>query len=112
MLQRNTLFVRNYPQAFTEDNLRQLFSMYGEVTNVRVFRDRFEHATIEFASHMDATNAKKMTENEIIGGRNLHVKFYESKFLRKQLVEERVDRLNFDRYKKQREYQQNARNMA
>ena len=98
-LQRNTLFVKNYPKEFTEENLKQLFGAHGEVTNIRV-SDKEGQAMIEFASHVDASNAKKMTENEVVAGRNLIVKFYESRFLRKQLLEERVDRINFDRYKK------------
>lgn len=83
-LERNTLFVKNYPKDFNEDNLRQLFGAHGEVTNIRLQRlEKSEHAMVEFATHMDASNAKRMTEDEVVAGRNLQVKFYESKFLRK-----------------------------
>ena len=41
-----------------------------------------------------------MTENEVIAGRNLQVSFYESKYLRAAKLEEHIDRVNFDHYKR------------
>ena len=61
-----------------------------------------DSAMIEFATSTEAQKVKSMTENEVVAGRNLQVSFYESKYLRAAKLEEHIDRVNFDHYKKQR----------
>jgi RNA recognition motif-containing protein len=74
----NKLFVGNLAWASTEDDIRNHFAQYGEVTSVEVMRDKFTgrargFAFVTMASNEAAQAAIAKTENADFMGRPLKV---------------------------------------
>ncbi len=69
------LYVGNLPFSTTEDDLRNLFSQYGQVTSVKVISDRDTGRPRGFAFvEMDgAEEAIKALDGHALEGRNLKV---------------------------------------
>ncbi len=72
------LFVGNMNFQTTEDDLRELFSPFGQVTRVHVAKDRETgrargFAFVEMANDDDATKAIAALDGKEVGGRNLKV---------------------------------------
>ena len=72
-----SLYVGNLPWSATEDDVRDLFAPYGEVTSVKLVSDRetgrargFGFVEMEDA---DATAAVEALDNSSFGGRTLRV---------------------------------------
>ncbi|KAI9024089.1 hypothetical protein DFJ74DRAFT_667240 [Hyaloraphidium curvatum] len=76
------LFVRNFPRSSTEDDLKSVFSAFGDVTGVRILR--FEDgqsrgiAFVEFATEEAAAAALNL-HNTDLGGRPLLVEHSDPK---------------------------------
>lgn len=78
------LFVFHLPVSVTEDELQQLFALYGPVLNVAVMRDRRtgEHKGFGFVTMLnvsDAENAVKYLTGYALGSKYLKVSFKTSK---------------------------------
>ncbi|KFM27346.1 Multiple RNA-binding domain-containing protein 1 [Auxenochlorella protothecoides] len=72
------LFVRNLPYAATDDELRELFTAYGEVEEVHIVKDRATRqskgfAHVLFSSPAAAVAAQAGADGAIFQGRLLHV---------------------------------------
>jgi RNA recognition motif-containing protein len=72
------LYVGNLPYSMSEDDLRNLFSQYGEITNVTLIIDRMSGRSkgfgfVEFATDEEATAAAEATNNMEFDGRALVV---------------------------------------
>jgi RNA recognition motif-containing protein len=72
------LFVGNLPFSATEDQLRDLFGAYGEITNLSIIVDRMTHRSkgfgfVEFSSEAEAQSAIEGTNGKDIGGRAIVV---------------------------------------
>ena len=70
------IYVGNLPFSSTEDEVRELFSQYGEVTSVSLITDRETgrprgFGFVEMAS--GAQEAISELDNRMLGGRNLKV---------------------------------------
>lgn len=73
------LFVGNLPFDFTDDNLSQIFSAFGQVTSVNVVKDKFSGRSrgfgfVEFANDEEAMKAITELNDSDQGGRKMVVK--------------------------------------
>ncbi len=76
-MQQNKLYVGNFPYSVTEDQLRGLFSEYGQITDLAMIMDRETgrpkgFAFITFASQQAAEKALEQNGRDL-GGRPLKV---------------------------------------
>ncbi len=72
------IYVGNLPFETTEDELRQAFEAYGEVTSAVVIRDRFTGRSrgfgfVEMPVEEEARNAIQALDGTEFGGRTLRV---------------------------------------
>jgi RNA recognition motif-containing protein len=72
------LYVGNLPYSMSEDDLRNLFSQYGEITNVTLIIDRMSGRSkgfgfVEFSADDAAIAAAEATNNMEIDGRAMVV---------------------------------------
>ncbi|MFP5463898.1 MAG: RNA recognition motif domain-containing protein [Gammaproteobacteria bacterium] len=76
-MQQNKLYVGNFPYSVTEDQLRELFSEYGQITDLAMIMDRETgrpkgFAFITFAAQQAAEKALEQNGRDL-GGRPLKV---------------------------------------
>ncbi len=72
------LYVGNLPYSVTEDDLRQMFSEFGEVGSVNIITDKFSGQSkgfgfVEMADNAEADAAIKGLNETSQGGRNIKV---------------------------------------
>lgn len=72
------IYVGNLSYQLTDDELRELFAEYGEVSNVNMITDKFSmqskgFAFVEMERQMDAEEAIKALNGSLVKGRNLKV---------------------------------------
>ena len=72
------IYVGNLPYSVTEDELKEAFAEFGEVTSVSVIMDRFTgqskgFAFVEMANNSEADEAIKALNESSMKGRNLRV---------------------------------------
>lgn len=72
------IYVGNIAHAATEDQLRQLFEQYGEVTSVKLVKDKFTGSSrgfgfVEMATEKDGDAAIAALDNNEFMGRTLRV---------------------------------------
>ena len=72
------IYVGNLPYSVTEDELKEAFAEFGEVTSVSVIMDRFTgqskgFAFVEMANNSEADEAIKALNESPMKGRNLRV---------------------------------------
>jgi RNA recognition motif-containing protein len=72
------IYVGNLPFGLGEDNLREIFEVYGEVASAKVITDKFTGRSkgfgfIEMESDDEANNAIQELNNAEVGGRNIKV---------------------------------------
>jgi RNA recognition motif-containing protein len=71
-MESNKLYVGNLTYSVNADQLKELFSQYGEVTDVRVI-ERKGFGFVEMATPEDAEKAKEALNETIYEGRTLRV---------------------------------------
>ena len=99
---RCTLYVKNFEPRISEDNIRELFQVYGDLESVKLFPEGKQdknYAFVCFKTPDQATNALNNLHNCLINQRLLSVTHYELKEYRKVADEETRDKLGFQRYK-------------
>jgi len=70
------IYVGNLPFSCVEDDLRKLFSPYGEISSVSVITDRETGSPRGFAfveMENGSQEAIRALDNQVFGGRNLKV---------------------------------------
>ncbi len=72
------IYVGNLPYGVTEDDLRELFAGYGDVSSANVIMDKFSGRSkgfgfVEMPSQADAEAAIKALNESDLGGRNIKV---------------------------------------
>ena len=72
------IYVGNLPYSTTDDDLREAFGAYGEVSSVNVISDKFTSqskgfAFVEMADNSAADAAIKALNETPMGGRNIKV---------------------------------------
>ena len=71
-MQGSKLFVSNIDISATYDDVKDLFSNYGEVKDLKVIEDR-GFAFLEMSNQMEAEKAKKELNGSDFKGRSLKV---------------------------------------
>lgn len=72
------IYVGNLAYSVTEDDLRTLFTEFGEVESAKVIADRFSGQSkgfgfVEMPSNSEADQAIKALNGKDVGGRNIKV---------------------------------------
>jgi RNA recognition motif-containing protein len=72
------IYVGNLPWSIKDEELRELFTAYGDVSSASVIMDKFSGRSkgfgfVEMSSDGDAESAMKELNEKEIGGRNLRV---------------------------------------
>ena len=72
------IYVGNLPYSATEDQLREAFSAFGEVSSVNLITDKFTGESkgfgfVEMSDNAAADSAIKGLNDTAMGGRNLKV---------------------------------------
>lgn len=70
------IYVGNLPKTIDEETVRNLFTEYGEVTEVKLIKDKFSgelrgFGFVEMPSNSDAKTAIQELEDTELGGRTL-----------------------------------------
>lgn len=73
-----TIYVGNIPFNLKEEDLQNVFAPYGNVTSVKVIRDRMTgrskgFAFVEMADHAEGQNAVNSVNGMEVNGRQLKV---------------------------------------
>ena len=71
-MQGSKLFVGNLTYSVSDSDLRDLFSSYGEITDVKVIEGK-GFAFVEMSSQSEAEAAKEALHDTDFKGRNLNV---------------------------------------
>lgn len=71
-MESSTLYVGNLTYSVNEEQLKELFSQYGTVNDVRVI-ERKGFGFVEMSSPEEAENAKEALNNTVFEGRTLRV---------------------------------------
>ncbi|MEW8539499.1 MAG: RNA-binding protein [Candidatus Thiodiazotropha endolucinida] len=72
------IYVGNLPWSVKDDELRQLFTEFGDVSSANVIMDKFSGRSrgfgfVEMPDSLAAENAIKALNEKEVGGRNLRV---------------------------------------
>ena len=72
------IYVGNLPFNLGEEDLKEIFEEYGEVTSAKIISDKFSGRSkgfgfVEMDGDDDANNAIKELNNAEVGGRNIKV---------------------------------------
>jgi RNA recognition motif-containing protein len=75
---KNKLYVGNLPYSMSEDDLREMFGQYGQVTQVTLITDKMSGRSkgfgfVEFSDEAAATAAAEATNGQDVNGRALMV---------------------------------------
>ena len=99
---RCNLFVKNFPNSYTEENLRDLFKTFGEIENIKLGNRRGAtgnaYAFVCFKEPTDAAKAKQNLQNHTIDDKMLIINYYEIKEIRQLHMEEAYDKADWERY--------------
>lgn len=100
---RCNLYVKNFPPTTTAEELKQLFSQYGTIENIKLFPQEGNalYAFVCFEKPEEAYQAKTTLHNQPFNGKQLYINHYEIKELRKIQNEDIRDKTDFQNYKKQ-----------
>jgi RNA recognition motif-containing protein len=72
------IYVGNLPFNLGEEDLKEIFEEYGEITSAKIISDKFTGRSkgfgfVEMDSDEEANNAIKELNNAEVGGRNIKV---------------------------------------
>lgn len=72
------IYVGNLPFNLGEEDLKEIFEEYGEVTSTKIVSDKFSGRSkgfgfVEMSNDAEATNAIKELNNAEVSGRNIKV---------------------------------------
>lgn len=101
---RCNLYVKNFPNEYTKDDLMNLFKTYGEIENIRVERGKATGNAFAFVCYKeptDAAKAKQNLQNHNCDGKMLMINYYEIKEVRKLQMEEARDKADWEKYQAQ-----------
>ncbi|XP_054165937.1 paraspeckle component 1-like [Oppia nitens] len=70
---RCRLFVANLPQSASEESLRELFSTFGQISDIFIGKGN-QFAFVKMDTKTNAENAKQAIDGKSIDGRNLRVR--------------------------------------
>ncbi len=71
-MESHKLYVGNIKHSMTEEELREVFSGFGKLTEVKIIRDR-GFGFVAYATLEEAEEARKTMSGKELQGRTLHV---------------------------------------
>ncbi|MCQ2817403.1 MAG: hypothetical protein MJ252_09080 [archaeon] len=91
-----TLYLKNYPDSYTETELQNLCSKHGTVEKVTIFQGHAEskYAIVTFANEEDARTAFAALSPMIIEEKKLLVQPMQSKYERRQFIQNQIRESN------------------
>jgi RNA recognition motif-containing protein len=66
------LYVGNLSYSITSEKLKELFTAYGSVVDVRIIGDK-GFGFVEMSNQAEAENAKNELDGQVLEGRNIRV---------------------------------------
>ena len=72
------IYVGKLPYSVTEDDLRAMFSEFGELEEVKIIKDKFSRQSkgfgfVEMPSNSEADQAIKALNGKLVNGQNIKV---------------------------------------
>lgn len=88
----NSIYIKNLPAAFSEEELSKLVKSFGEVTFVKLFNDQSDHnhGIATFTNEETANKAKNELNEKKIKDSQLHVESYVNKNERKRILNTKI----------------------
>jgi len=99
---RCNLYVKNFPNTTTSEELKTFFSKFGTIESIRLFPKEGDavYAFVCFKSPEEASRAKNECHQQNFNGKMLYINHYEIKEVRKVQIEEMRDKADFQTHKK------------
>lgn len=99
---RCNLYVKNFPNSWTQDDLQNLFKQFGAIENIKLEKGRNgSFAFVCFKQPDSAAVAKQTLNNSTYDGKTLMINHYEIKEQRKIQIEDAIDKADFEKYQAQ-----------
>lgn len=96
---RCNLYVKNFLPETTEEDLRNLFSHYGEIESLKLFSQKDNKSPFAFVCFKTPDTASQVKNAQLqINGRPLYINHYEMKQQRDLLNESNKDKQDWQRY--------------
>lgn len=72
------IYVRNLNYTLQEDELRQVFEAFGEVSSVKIIKDKMTGRAkgfgfVEMPNDSEASNAMQQLNDTVVKGRNIQI---------------------------------------
>eukprot|EP00347_Sterkiella_histriomuscorum_P008945 403343134 len=101
--QRCYIYVKNFPENTTEEQLKAYFEKYGDIESIKLNHkeDSTIYAIVCFKSPYSAGHAKNESQTETFNGKQLFINSYKQKDVRKKQQEDVRDRTDFANLRKQ-----------
>jgi len=100
---RCNLYVKNFPNDWDEENLKQQFEPFGPIEKIKVDKKGSAvYAFVCFKTPDAAASAKQNLHNHTIEGKSLIINHYEIKEVRGLQREEAMDKSDFEQYMAQK----------
>lgn len=99
---RCNLYVKNFPNNWTSDDLQNLFKQFGAIENIKLEKGKNgSFAFVCFKQPDSAAVAKQTLNNSTYDGKTLMINHYEIKEQRKIQIEDAIDKADFEKYQAQ-----------
>lgn len=100
---RCNLYVKNFPVAWTETDIKTLFEQFGAIEKIRLEKGKAGNAFafVCFKTPDSAAAAKQTLHNTTYDGKALMINHYEIKEIRQIQKEEAIDKSDFEKYQAQ-----------
>jgi polyadenylate-binding protein len=99
---RCNLYVKNFSEATTEQDLRNLFGPYGEIESLKLFAQKDNKQPFAFVCFKTPDTASQVKAASLqINGRPLYINHYEMKQQRDLANESNKDKQDFQRYQQE-----------
>jgi len=104
---RCNLYVKGFPETMTEDELRNLFSQYGEIESLKMHPPNEPKKLYAFVCFKKPDEASSAKESLTINDKTLTINHYEIKEIRELQNEAQQDKLAFQQFRQM--HSQNAK---
>lgn len=99
---RCNLYVKNFPNQWTQEDLQNLFKQFGAIENIKLEKGKNgSFAFVCFKQPDSAAVAKQTLNNATYDGKTLMINHYEIKEQRKIQIEDAIDKADFEKYQAQ-----------
>lgn len=95
-VQKQSLYINNFPENYTEDDLNKLCAKYGKVESCKILEDTQgrKYAMVQYSDEQSTKDALTGLGNLAIGNNKLLVQLFQSKTERKIMLENKIRESN------------------